>query len=151
MSTPLKPLKPEATIRKVGVVGVLVRENQLLAIERSQRVRAPGRHCFPGGAIERGETEAEALIREMQEELGVAVRPVRRLHRSVTPWGVDLRWWLSEFECDAPFCLAPEEVAAANWYYVPELLRLPTLLESNHHFLAAWQRGDFDIDGLCRE
>ena len=150
MTHPHHP-RPEAAIRKVGVVGVLVRDNQLLAIRRSQHVRAPGRHCFPGGAMEPGESEAETLVREMQEELGVQVRPVRRLHRSVTAWGVDLRWWQGELECEEPFCLAPQEVETANWYYVPELLSLPTLLESNQYFLEAWQRGDFDIDGLVRD
>jgi 8-oxo-dGTP diphosphatase len=140
----------EPPIRKVGVVGVVAHDNRFLVIERSQHVRAPGRHCFPGGSMEPGEREEETLVREMQEELGVAVRPIRRLYRSVTPWRVDLRWWLADLDCTTPLCLAPLEVAAADWYGVVDLLRLPTLLDSNRDFLAAWQRGEFEIEGLTR-
>lgn len=140
----------EETIRKVGVVGVLVREDRLLVIRRSQSVRAPGRYCFPGGGMEPGETEEQTLVRELQEELGVAVRPVRRLHRSVTPWRVDLRWWLAEVDATATFTPHPAEVEAALWCSLPELLAIETLLDSNREFVAAWQRGDFEIDGLRR-
>jgi len=140
----------EGSIRKIGVVGVLVREDRLLVIRRSQLVRAPGRYCFPGGAMEPGETEEQTLVREMQEELGVAVRPIRRLHRSVTPWRVDLRWWLAEVEADAAFTPHPAEVESANWCSVAELIAIEALLDSNREFLAAWQRGDFEIDGLRR-
>jgi 8-oxo-dGTP pyrophosphatase MutT (NUDIX family) len=141
----------EPPIRKVGVVGVFVQENKLLLIERSQHVRAPGRHCFPGGSMEPGETEEQTLIREMREELGVPVRPIRRLYRSISPWRVDLRWWLAALDCTTPLCLAPLEVAAADWYTVAEMLAFKTLLESNRDFLAAWHRGEFEVEGLLRD
>jgi mutator protein MutT len=129
---------------------VLVREERLLVIRRSQAVRAPGRYCFPGGGMEPGETEEQTLIREMQEELGVEVRPVRRLHRSVTPWRVDLRWWLAEVDVNAALTPHTAEVETAQWCSVAELVAIEALLDSNREFLAAWQRGDFEIDGLRR-
>ncbi len=36
-------------------------------------------HDLPGGAVEAGETEQQALIREFLEETGMTVRPVGRL------------------------------------------------------------------------
>jgi 8-oxo-dGTP pyrophosphatase MutT (NUDIX family) len=140
----------EPPIRKVGVVGVLVRDNRLLVIKRSQLVRAPGRYCFPGGGMEPGETEEQTLVREMQEELGVEVQPIRRLHRSVTPWRVDLRWWLSTVAAEAELVPHPAEIESFGWYTVEELLKVAALLDSNRDFLAAWQRGEFEIDGLMR-
>ena len=63
-------IKP-TTRRKRGVVGVIIRCDKLLIIRRSLTVTAPGRLCLPGGGIEEGETESEALVREMDEELAL--------------------------------------------------------------------------------
>ena len=65
--------------RKLGVVAVVVERGRFLVIRRSTHVTAPGTLCFPGGAIESGETDRGALIREMKEELDLAVRPVAHL------------------------------------------------------------------------
>lgn len=58
---------------KRGVVGVMLRRDKLLTIRRSQWVTAPGKLCLPGGTIEEGETEEQALVREMKEELSIHV------------------------------------------------------------------------------
>src|SRR5437899_2455576 len=89
------PTMPPATSQPIrrGVVAVVNRGGRLLVIRRSQQVVAPGAICFPGGGIEAGESETDALVREVQEELGVAVMPLKRLWQSVTPWNVDLAWW----------------------------------------------------------
>lgn len=47
-------------------------EYQLLFEVRSDVLKSqPGEVCFPGGAVERGETRKEAAIRETMEELGI--------------------------------------------------------------------------------
>lgn len=131
-----------------GVVAVVVRQEKLLVIERSQLVRAPGMFCFPGGAIEAGESEAAAVARELLEELSLESTPVRLLYSSVTPWGVALSWWLAAID-DAMIPLPnPAEVASFHWLAVAEFRRLPKLLASNVEFLDAWERGEFAIDGL---
>jgi 8-oxo-dGTP diphosphatase len=130
------------------VVAVIVREGKLLVIRRSQTVRAPGAFCFPGGAMELNESEEEALCREMLEEVGVVVRPVRRLHVSMTPWQVEVRWWLAEIAAQADFVLHPAEVESLHWQTPAELMAMDALLESNRDFLAAWQRQEFTVDGL---
>ncbi|MCA9247455.1 MAG: NUDIX domain-containing protein [Planctomycetales bacterium] len=132
-------------IARRGVVAVVVRKSQLLVIRRSQHVIAPGLFCFPGGGIEAGESEPEALIREMQEELSVAVRPVRRLWRSVTPWRIALAWWHAELEPTAICRANPAEVESVHWHSVAELASLPDLLPSNRDFLAALDRGEIQL------
>ena len=135
-------------IRKRGVVAVIARENRLLVIRRSQHVRAPGMHCFPGGTIEPGEGEQQAVIREMQEELNAAIVAVRPLWRYVTSWGVDLAWWMAELSPEAELLHNPAEVEAFYWLTLDEIRALPQILESNLHFLDAHGRGEFTIDGL---
>jgi 8-oxo-dGTP pyrophosphatase MutT (NUDIX family) len=44
--------------------------------ERSSTLRAhPGQFAFPGGRIDPNETAAEAAVRELREELGIAAHP----------------------------------------------------------------------------
>jgi 8-oxo-dGTP pyrophosphatase MutT (NUDIX family) len=126
-----------------GAVAVVVRQQRLLVIRRSRLVPAPRRFCFPGGAIEQGESETEALIRELKEELNVTVTPIRRLWTSVTRWQVRLAWWLADLPDDQTIVPSPAEVESVHWYTAEELAALPHLLESNRAFLAALAQGTF--------
>lgn len=129
-----------------GVVAVLVEAGRMLVIRRSRQVVAPGAYCFPGGAIEPGETEPQALVREIQEELGAAIRPIRLLWRSTTPWRVPLAWWLAQREPHLPLVPNPAEVESVHWVTTDEMAALDGLLESNRQFLAALAAGEFDLE-----
>ncbi len=128
--------------RRRGVVAVVVRQGRFLVIRRAAAVVAPGMICFPGGEGEGAETEEETLVREIREELGVAIEPIRRVWRSVTPWQVELSWWLSRIAEGERLRPNPAEVASVHWQTAEELRRLPNLLESNHHFLDALDAGE---------
>lgn len=127
-------------IVRYGVVAVAQREGRLLVIRRSQHVLAPGLYCFPGGGIEGDETEPQALVREMQEELNVTVRPRRRLWENVTSWRVWLAWWQVDLPDDAEPHPNPLEVESVHWHTPDEMARLPALLESNAEFLELLSR-----------
>lgn len=126
---------PSPRARKRGVVAVLEQAQELLVIRRSAFVTAPGKLCFPGGAIESGETEDAALIREFQEEMGVQVLPRQRLWQCITPWNVELAWWHAELAQTGEFCPDPQEVAEYFWMHPRTLLQHADLLESNRPFL----------------
>ncbi len=121
-----------------GAVAIIRRGPQVLVIRRSRSVVAPLAYCFPGGGIEPGETEETALVRELREELGVTIRPLRRLWHCVTAWKVDLAWWLAEMDAAAVPVLNPAEVESVHWVTPAEMARLPGLLESNRIFLELW-------------
>jgi 8-oxo-dGTP diphosphatase len=59
--------------RKVIVAAAIITEGRVLACERSAPPEVAGRWEFPGGKVEPGETDEQALARECVEELGVRV------------------------------------------------------------------------------
>ncbi len=125
-----------------GVVIVVTQAKQFLVIRRSEFVVAPRKHCFPGGHIEAGEREEDAVIREFREELGGDVIPGERLWQSVSPRGVQLAWWSARMS-DASQVLTPDpaEVEEAFWCDLQEMAALPDLLDSNRPFLDAVASG----------
>jgi len=68
------PLMPEATNGRpeLSVGAVAVQDHHLLMIRRGSEPGL-GRWSLPGGRVERGETMAEAVVREVMEETGVPV------------------------------------------------------------------------------
>ncbi len=70
----------------IGCVGAVVTDERgrLLMIKRGHEPGA-GLWSIPGGRIEPGETDAEALVREMLEETGLTVEPGRLLGRVRRP------------------------------------------------------------------
>jgi (d)CTP diphosphatase len=128
-----------------GAVAVVFEGGRFLVIRRSPHVVAPWAYCFPGGAIECGESVEEALVREIREELGTVIYPICRVWESVTPWGVPLSWWQGRLEPDAPILPNPSEVASVHWHTPEETARLPGLLESNLAFLEALASGQIRL------
>ena len=57
----------------VVVAGVVVRDGAILAARRTYPPELAGRWECPGGKVDPGESETDALVREFEEELGIAV------------------------------------------------------------------------------
>ncbi len=126
--------KPDSSSRH-GVVAVASQNGLFLAIRRSLFVRAPGAICFPGGHVEPGETEPEAVVRECMEELSLEVKPLECLWRSQTRWGVLLGWWRVELGDVNLISPHPAEVAEVLWLSAHDLTHHPDLLVGNQEFL----------------
>ena len=62
------------TKKIIEVVGAaIIKEEKVLVMQRSNQMTLPGMWEFPGGKVEANETEQEALIREIKEELSVTI------------------------------------------------------------------------------
>ena len=59
---------------KQVVAALLLRDSKLLICQRTRHQPMPLKWEFPGGKIEPGEQPAEALHRELEEELGIQAR-----------------------------------------------------------------------------
>lgn len=61
----------EMSVLLVSAVALIDAEGRLLLAQRPEGKSMAGLWEFPGGKVEEGETPEEALIRELQEELGI--------------------------------------------------------------------------------
>src|SRR6185436_16337197 len=100
----------------VGVVAVIEENGRLLVIRRAAHILAGGTWCFPGGGVEPGETLAEAVVREVREEIGLAVEPLDQLWTWKRADGrLILHWWRVQMLGPAQVSPNPDEVAEARW------------------------------------
>jgi 8-oxo-dGTP diphosphatase len=64
--------REQGRVRTIVGAAIIV-DGRVLACARSGPPEVAGRWEFPGGKVEPGETEVEALVRECDEELGIQV------------------------------------------------------------------------------
>lgn len=93
-----------------------------------KRGRPPGEGLWsvPGGRVEPGETDAEAVAREVREETGLAVT-VGALLGSVVRGGPEVTYDIFDYAA-TPAGGTPhagDDAADAAWFAVPELDALP--------------------------
>jgi len=116
----------------LAVSAAVIREGRVLVVRRA---RAPAFDLFtlPGGAVETGETLAQAVAREVAEETGLVIEPValagyrevisrdaaQRVERHFVILAFAARWQGGELRLNA-------ELAEARWVYPGELAALST-------------------------
>lgn len=62
--------------KEIRVAAAIIRQgDKILITERPEGTHLEGLWEFPGGKVEDGETIEECIIREIEEELGVEIRP----------------------------------------------------------------------------
>ena len=105
------------------VVGAALRDEagRVLAARRHR----PAGWELPGGKVEAGETEPEALVRECREELGVTIEVGERLGPDVqVDGGWTLRAWTGRIVAGTPVAY---EHAELRWVTTAELAGLDWL------------------------
>ena len=81
------------------VAAVIFRGSEVLACRRMEGKSAAGMWEFPGGKVEPGESQREALEREIKEELGVAVEVHDLLLNATTSVG-EVQIELACYRCE---------------------------------------------------
>lgn len=122
----MERVRPSATV----VLWRRAPKLEVFLAERSQRTRFfPGYHAFPGGVLEPGEDRAQAALRELREETGVAADPGRLAQAAtlLTPPFGPLRYDTTFYFCELPEGQAPrvdgEELVSGRWWTPAEALR----------------------------
>ncbi|MDB6161600.1 MAG: 8-oxo-dGTP diphosphatase [Gammaproteobacteria bacterium] len=103
-----------------------------------------GRWEFPGGKVAGGETEPQALVRELREELGINViscRPFMRLSHEYDDRIVELSMWMVDIFSGEPVGLDGQQL---KWVAV-ERLGEDDILEADAPFVVALQAGKTEV------
>lgn len=133
-----RTIQPDGHLHGV-IVACQQQDGRWLLIRRSASVAAPMLVCFPGGGIDADESQADAVIREMREELDAIVTPVRcvwhhsYIERAVTLWGWYATLHSSQLTPNA------EEVAEILWLTADEVAGHPDILPGTIDFIASLQ------------
>ena len=77
-------MQTERTMPLIIVGAAIILDGRVLACERAEPPEMSGKWEFPGGKVEPGEGETEALVRECQEELGIVVEVGARVGGDIT-------------------------------------------------------------------
>src|SRR5438105_4996836 len=79
------------------VAGLILKDHQILACQRTRHQVMPLKWEFPGGKIEEGEQPRDALRRELEEELGIIAvigdEVARLVHEYSGGGSVELRFF----------------------------------------------------------
>jgi 8-oxo-dGTP diphosphatase len=104
-----------------AIVATDVTGHRLLVAQRSYPPDLADRWELPGGKVEPGESEPDALVRECREELGIEIEVGARVGGDVPTVGVSgtLRVYWARIQAGVP---AAGEHSAVRWLTGDELL-----------------------------
>ena len=129
-----RPTQHDGKVHGV-IVGVRRDDGRWLVIRRSEKVAAPLRIAFPGGAQEPGEDRALAAAREFREEIGVDVRIVKHVWHHVSPRRPLILWgYLGKVDRLDDLRPCGDEVAEVLFLTADELAAHPDALEYSDAF-----------------
>lgn len=120
--------------QRQAVVAVLIRAGRVLVIERGPLAARSGFWAPPSGRIEPGETQPEALVREVWEEVGLTVVAGAKVWECDTDDGsFRLHWWTAPAET-GDLRLDPGEASAARWVAAAEFHTLTPTFDGDIPF-----------------
>ncbi|MEU0194471.1 NUDIX domain-containing protein [Streptomyces afghaniensis] len=120
--------------QRQAIVAVLRRGDRVLAIRRGPAVARPGYWQPPSGKLEPGETQEQAVVREVREEVGLTVVPLAKVWESETDdYRFRLHWWTARADTGEVFP-DPGEVAETRWVTPEEFLALDPVFDGDREF-----------------
>jgi 8-oxo-dGTP diphosphatase len=119
---------------KDAVAIVINEAGKFLLIKRAKKDASEDYWCPVTGAVEKDETQEQAVIREAKEEVGITVEPVKKVWECLTHnKKYRLHWWLAKHTGGA-ISANPREVKEYRWVSVSEMPAIGKMFEADLEF-----------------
>lgn len=128
---------------KVAVIGLVMWDAHVLLIQRGVDPMK-GKWALPGGYMDAGEMPADALARELREEVGleIAIDELLEIFPMAGPGvfnsGIVIAYRATILRDEPPPLLCDDDVCEAGWFQVDEIPE-ELAFESTHTLLARWR------------
>jgi 8-oxo-dGTP diphosphatase len=66
---------------------IILIDNKILVTQRSEKMKLPLKWEFPGGKLEKDESELECIKREIKEEINIKIDIIKKLSNSIYDYG----------------------------------------------------------------
>jgi 8-oxo-dGTP pyrophosphatase MutT (NUDIX family) len=121
-------------VKKDAIAVVLQKDGAFLLIKRAKKGQAEDYWCPITGAVEPGETQPEAVIREAREEMGLEVRPSHKVWQCYTQdKQYMIHWWCAELTSEH-MQMNTSEVKEYRWLHYRDMQKLDKMFEEDLYF-----------------
>jgi 8-oxo-dGTP diphosphatase len=117
-----------------AVAIVIKKDGKFLLIKRAKRGKAENYWCPITGAVEKGETQAQAVMREAEEEMGLIVKPVKKIWECFTDdEQYRLHWWCVKL-LDDKVKINHDEVKEYRWLSIKDMQEIEKMFKADLYF-----------------
>lgn len=103
---------------------IVKKDSKILVTQRSEKMKLPMKWEFPGGKLNKNESEEECILRELKEELNIKVKILSRLESRQFDYGdivINLIPFITEYEMGSLYL---NEHRDAKWLNKDDLINL---------------------------
>ncbi len=141
-SFPKRPVKPKKPVYNIAVA-IIWQKGEILISKRQEKGLLGGLWEFPGGKLLPGESAEKCIIREVQEELGVLVRPrefIKQIKHSYTHFSIIMDAYHCDYLSGKPHCY---QCSDWRWIRPEDIVKLPFPNANHKLFSYAFQGSNF--------
>lgn len=119
---------------KDAVAVIIKRGGKFLLIKRAKKGEAEDYWCPITGAIEKEETQEQTIIREAKEEMGITVKPIKKIWQCYTEdKQYLLHWWYVKLLNDKVI-INRDEVKEYRWVHYREMQKIGRMFKADLQF-----------------
>ncbi len=124
------------------IMAIVLRGDRCLLAHHTRA--ASGVYSVLAGFIEPGETAEQAVVREVQEEVGLQVAQLRYVSSQAWPFPSQLMLAYVAYSCEGDIRVDGEEIDHADWFRAGHLPQTPSQKSLSGRLIRMFEQGQFN-------